>query len=165
MPEKINIMNPREKQVYTGFLVTVIVLFTLATYISKFNPLEVLMEQGEFWEIPVPGFSATPLQSVAGGSRIYFSDFGAGSFVQFCGGCFCLPFRSFRQHFAVTVDGSGTGHSWPGHLSAQYPDTGLGLYPFFFTGHRHGCWLYCAAHLHLRFYDEGLYRSHRRGFR
>ena len=31
MPEKINIMNPREKQVYTGFLVTVIVLFTLAT--------------------------------------------------------------------------------------------------------------------------------------
>lgn len=31
MPEKINIMNPREKQVYTWFLVTVIVLFTLAT--------------------------------------------------------------------------------------------------------------------------------------
>lgn len=50
MPEKINIMNPREKQVYTWFLVAVIVLFTLATYISKFNPLEVFLDQGEFWK-------------------------------------------------------------------------------------------------------------------
>jgi phosphonate transport system permease protein len=50
MPEKISIMNPREKQVYTWFLVVVLVLFCLATYISRFNPLEVLWEQGEFWK-------------------------------------------------------------------------------------------------------------------
>ena len=65
MPEKISIMNPREKQVYTWFLVVVLVLFCLATYISRFNPLEVLWEQGEFWKflfqdfLP-PRFNASP---------------------------------------------------------------------------------------------------------
>lgn len=66
MPEKISIMNPREKQVYTWFLVVVLVLFCLATYISRFNPLEVLWEQGEFWKflfqdfLP-PRFNASPV--------------------------------------------------------------------------------------------------------
>lgn len=59
-------MNPREKQVYTWFLVVVLVLFCLATYISRFNPLEVLWEQGEFWKflfqdfLP-PRFNASPV--------------------------------------------------------------------------------------------------------
>lgn len=66
MPEKISIMNPREKQVYTWFLVVVLVLFCLATYISRFNPLEVLWEQEEFWKflfqdfLP-PRFNASPV--------------------------------------------------------------------------------------------------------
>lgn len=64
--KKISIMNPREKQVYTWFLVVVLVLFCLATYISRFNPLEVLWEQGEFWKflfqdfLP-PRFNASPV--------------------------------------------------------------------------------------------------------
>lgn len=92
MPEKISIMNPREKQVYTWFLVVVLVLFCLATYISRFNPLEVLWEQGEFWKFLFQDFLPATLQCFAGSSRIDSCNFCVGGFVQLRCGSVCFSF-------------------------------------------------------------------------
>ncbi|MFQ9935857.1 MAG: hypothetical protein ACLRXQ_07420 [Phascolarctobacterium faecium] len=111
MPEKISIMNPREKQVYTWFLVVVLVLFCLATYISCFNPLEVLWEQGEFWKflfqdfLP-PRFNASPVvvESILVTLRWRFRP----ASLRQC----AFLFRCVRQHFFITME--GTGQNDPG---------------------------------------------------
>lgn len=129
MPEKISIMNPREKQVYTWFLVVVLVLFCLATYISRFNPLEVLWEQGEFWKflfqdfLP-PRFNASPV--VVESILVTFALAVSSSFVA----------AVFAFLFAVFGSTSlSPWKDWPErsgvcHFSEEYPDTGLGFYSF-----------------------------------
>lgn len=107
MPEKISIMNPREKQVYTWFLVVVLVLFCLATYISRFNPLEVLWEQGEFWKflfqdfLP-PRFNASPV--VVESILVTFALAVSSSFVAACLLFFSLCSAALLYH---------PGRDWP----------------------------------------------------
>ena len=141
MPEKISIMNPREKQVYTWFLVVVLVLFCLATYISRFNPLEVLWEQGEFWKflfqdfLP-PRFNASPV--VVESILVTFA-------------------LAVRQHFFITLEGTGQNDPGVCHFSEEYPDTGLGFYSFFVTGYWYRGWFYCFADFDLCLYDKSVY--------
>lgn len=157
MPEKISIMNPREKQVYTWFLVVVLVLFCLATYISRFNPLEVLWEQGEFWKFLFQDFLPATLQCFAGSSRIDSCNFCVGGFVQLRCGSVCFSFRCVRQHFFITMEGTGQNDPGVCHFSEEYPDTGLGFYSFFVTGYWYRGWFYCFADFDLCLYDKSVY--------
>ena len=157
MPEKISIMNPREKQVYTWFLVVVLVLFCLATYISRFNPLEVLWEQGEFWKflfqdfLP-PRFNASPV--VVESILVTFALAVSSSFVA---AVFAFLFRCVRQHFFITLEGTGQNDPGVCHFSEEYPDTGLGFYSFFVTGYWYRGWFYCFADFDLCLYDKSVY--------
>lgn len=148
MPEKISIMNPREKQVYTWFLVVVLVLFCLATYISRFNPLEVLWEQGEFWKflfqdfLP-PRFNASPV--VVESILVTFALAVSSSFVAAVFAFFSLCSAALLYHH---------GRDWPERsgglpLFDEYPDTGLGFYSFFVTGYWYRGWFYCFADFDL----------------
>lgn len=56
MTKKISLINEQERKLYTWFLVTVILLFMVATYITSFNPLEVLLASGNAWQFLAKDF-------------------------------------------------------------------------------------------------------------
>ena len=43
---KIPLIHTREKKIYTIFTVVVIILFAIATVLTKFNPLQVIVSSG-----------------------------------------------------------------------------------------------------------------------
>ncbi|HEY5583395.1 MAG TPA: ABC transporter permease subunit [Ruminiclostridium sp.] len=63
MKHKRSIINKKEKKVYTYFLVVVAVLFIGSTIFSKYNPFEILLEQGEFWRFLTVDFFPPTLQN------------------------------------------------------------------------------------------------------
>lgn len=88
------------------------------------------MGTGRILEISVSGFPAATLQCFAGSSRIDSCNFCVGGFVQLRCGSVCFSFRCVRQHFFITLEGTGQNDPGVCHFSEEYPDTGLGFYPF-----------------------------------
>ena len=70
------------------------------------------MGTGRILEISVSGFPAATLQCFAGSSRIDSCNFCVGGFVQLRCGSVCFSFRCVRQHFFITLE--GTGQNDPG---------------------------------------------------
>ena len=56
MPEKISIINNKEKRFYTYFLLVIFALFLAATYLTGFNPVAVLLSSSEVFNFIVNDF-------------------------------------------------------------------------------------------------------------
>lgn len=63
---KISIINQREKKLFTYFGIVVLVLFVGATYLTKFNPLEVLLNSNEVWKFIIKDFLPPTLTKPVG---------------------------------------------------------------------------------------------------
>jgi phosphonate transport system permease protein len=60
--EKIRMIDNKEKKVYTVFLTVVTILFVFATAVTRFNPFEIFIKQGDFWSFITQDFLPPTLQ-------------------------------------------------------------------------------------------------------
>lgn len=79
------------------------------------------MGTGRILEISVSGFPAATLQCFAGSSRIDSCNFCVGGFVQLRCGSVCFSLRCVRQHFFITLEGTGQNDPGVCHFSEDIP--------------------------------------------
>lgn len=54
--KKVSLINKREKNFYTYFLLIILALFFVATYLTKFNPVEVLLSSSQMFDFIINDF-------------------------------------------------------------------------------------------------------------
>ncbi|MGL4607746.1 MAG: ABC transporter permease subunit [Eubacteriaceae bacterium] len=54
--KNIPIINKKEKKLYTCFALVTLVLFIIATFLTQFNPVDVLLSGEEFWKFIIEDF-------------------------------------------------------------------------------------------------------------